>query len=295
MKENPFLPPVLDAIPIPVFVLDMNCRIRFWNKSASNYFGMNADAVAGTDRYRALLSEERVAEIESIAGKRKDYCYGTDFIRANEDGRWFNFSARAITDPKGDRSGIVITLEDVTHLKKIEELLKENTRSSLEKCLSDDLTGFFNVHFFMDRLKSEIDRSNRYGDSLSLISIDLNDFKSFKEANGEVEGEKILRGFAEGVRSHLRKTDIACRCSEAEFSIILPHTTGRKAVHAAERIRNIFVPESETTPRPRISLGVAQLVFGEGLESFLRRADENLFTAREKGEDQVVFAVDSFA
>lgn len=133
----------------------------------------------------------------------------------------------------------------------------------MELSITDGLTKLFNSRHFYDQLKSEINRAKRYGHPLSLLLLDIDDFKNYNDTYGHVEGDKVLVRLGQVIRRCLRKTDSAYRYGGEEFTVILPETTGDAAVALAERIRREFSNEtfstwSITPVRKTVSVGVAE-------------------------------------
>jgi GGDEF domain-containing protein len=94
-----------------------------------------------------------------------------------------------------------------------------------DQAITDGLTGLFNHRYFYERLEQEIARAKRYGTPVSLLMIDLDDFKAFNDRHGHLAGDAVLREMAEVLGSELRaKLDIAARYGGEEFAIILPNT-----------------------------------------------------------------------
>ena len=109
----------------------------------------------------------------------------------------------------------------------------------------------------------EIDRVNRYGQPLTLLLLDLDDFKAFNDAYGHVEGDHVLFRLGQVVKRCLRQTDSAYRYGGEEFTILLPMTTSADGAVTAERIRTefkkeIFLPESGQEVHMTLSIGLAQ-------------------------------------
>ncbi|MEI6450337.1 MAG: diguanylate cyclase [Actinomycetes bacterium] len=93
------------------------------------------------------------------------------------------------------------------------------------RAITDGLTGLFNHRYFYERLEQEIARARRYGTPVSLLMIDLDDFKAFNDRHGHLAGDAVLREVADVLRSELRaKLDIAARYGGEEFAVILPNT-----------------------------------------------------------------------
>lgn len=195
-----------------------------------------------------------------------------------------------------------------------------------DQAITDGLTGLFNHRYFYERLEQEIARARRYGTPVSLLMIDLDDFKAFNDRNGHLAGDSVLRAMAGVLRSELRQSlDIAARYGGEEFAVILPNTplaagpeaqmeidlSGRLATvrggdeppppghrdgaeHVAERIRRrvaetaFVTAEGDALPSLTVSIGVA--VFPKRTsspEDLVGHADAALYAAKRSGKDRV--------
>jgi diguanylate cyclase (GGDEF)-like protein/PAS domain S-box-containing protein len=182
-------------------------------------------------------------------------------------------------------------IRDISGRKRMEfELLESKKRYELLS-ITDGLTNLFNLRHFYDQLSSEMERSRRYGHPLSLILLDVDDFKKFNDTFGHKEGDSVLVKIADVVRSCLRRTDTAYRYGGEEFVVILPETKQDRGLVIAERIRatfkkHIFYPGEEKAIQKTVSLGVTQLSVEEDSSSFIKRADKNMYKAKSLGKDQ---------
>jgi diguanylate cyclase (GGDEF)-like protein len=170
--------------------------------------------------------------------------------------------------------------------------LQESEKRFRKLSITDDLTRIYNSRYFFKQLKNEIERTNRYGHPLSLLILDLDNFKNYNDNHGHVAGDEILTKTGKILRNSLRKTDSACRYGGEEFAVILPETGGNEAVHFAERIRqgiekHAFVIERGRSLSVTASIGIAQYKTGEQISAFIKRADENMYTAKKQGKNSV--------
>jgi len=172
------------------------------------------------------------------------------------------------------------------------------TNAQLEQLLMiDEKTGLYNFREFRRRLRGEWARASRYHTPLSLVFLDIDNFKQLNDEQGHQAGDRILGELATLVTGGARANDVAARYGGEEFSIILPHTDGEMAVRVAERIRRAvseFVFNSDDKPtRITVSVGVATFPSTEGLETvddLVRAADLAMYRAKDRGKDCVVAA-----
>lgn len=115
--------------------------------------------------------------------------------------------------------------------------LEALVRQLQELAITDYLTGLYSHRYFHDRLEEELVRAQRYRRPLSLLVIDIDDFKLVNERFGFTAGDEVLSEMAVRMRRHCRSIDIPCRIGGEEFAIILPETYSTAGGHVAERIR----------------------------------------------------------
>jgi diguanylate cyclase (GGDEF)-like protein len=220
----------------------------------------------------------------------------TDFFPAlGRGGKWLRFTAAALKDSSGILQYAIETLEDITARKFAEDALRESERKYMELSITDGLTKLYNSRFFYSQLKTEVDRANRYNHPMSLLLLDIDDFKHFNDTYGHLEGDQVLMRLGQVIQRCLRKTDSGYRYGGEEFTLILPETKGEAAILLAERIRKefedeTFSPQPDTEIHKTISTGVTEYVPGEELTILLKRVDEGMYVAKEQGKNRVFFA-----
>jgi two-component system, cell cycle response regulator len=174
---------------------------------------------------------------------------------------------------------------------KIEEL-QDSEKRYRELSIVDDLTQLYNSRHFYVQLKSETGRSNRYGQTLTLLLLDLDNFKAFNDAYGHVEGDQVLSRLGQVVKRCLRQTDSAYRYGGEEFTVLLPMTINADGTITAERIRTefkkeIFSPVPGQEVHMTVSIGLAQYKPQEDMKTFVHRVDKLMYQAKKNGKDKV--------
>jgi len=172
----------------------------------------------------------------------------------------------------------------------IEQLEERNTVLTYQ-ATHDNLTSLSNRQKLNDELDKEILRENRYKHGLSLLMIDIDNFKSVNDTYGHDVGDIVLIELAKILKASIRETDIASRWGGEEFMILLPETITYDAINIAEAIRKKVEKHNfEQVPHPiTISIGSAHFRVGqESKDNFLKNADIALYEAKNNGKNQVV-------
>jgi diguanylate cyclase (GGDEF)-like protein len=181
---------------------------------------------------------------------------------------------------------------DITDRKRIGEALQDSENRYRDLSIIDDLTQLYNSRHFYHQLKMEIDRVDRYGQPLTLLLLDLDDFKVFNDAYGHVEGDQVLFRLGQVVKRCLRQTDSAYRYGGEEFTILLPMTTSANSAVTAERIRTefkkeLFSPAPGQDVHVTVSIGLAQYKTKEDMKAFVHRVDQLMYQGKKNGKDSV--------
>ncbi|WP_432535564.1 GGDEF domain-containing protein [Kineococcus arenarius] len=148
----------------------------------------------------------------------------------------------------------------------------------------DALTGLANRRRWDETAPREIARAQRTAAPLTFALIDLDHFKRYNDTFGHLEGDALLREFADLAGSCLREADTLARWGGEEFVLALPGCTAAEAVHVADRIRAV-VPRGQSA-----TVGVAQWVPGASVAEVLALADEALYRGKHAGRDTTVVA-----
>ncbi|MGI6084854.1 MAG: GGDEF domain-containing protein [Acetivibrionales bacterium] len=164
-------------------------------------------------------------------------------------------------------------------------------RELLALSVLDPLTGIYNRAKFNDDLEKWVNYSKRYGNPLSIILFDIDNFKSINDRFGHLVGDNITKNVVNLTKNSIRNTDIFARWGGDEFVIILPNTNLQEAQEMAERMR-ICIRNNLNGPVKSIScsFGVAALKNDndETANSLFLKADDFLFQAKAGGKDRVV-------
>jgi diguanylate cyclase (GGDEF)-like protein len=180
------------------------------------------------------------------------------------------------------------------------ERLTHQRQEVERQAVRDPLTGLYNRRMLEERLNDEFDRAKRYQRPLSLLMIDIDNFKQVNDVYGHDWGDAVLQKIAQRLREKTRKSDIPVRYGGDEFVMVLPETTLRGALHAAEKIRQetksvVFDPgPSYAAFSVTVSIGAAstsEKMYTDWRE-MLKDADVGAYRAKTTGKDSVKVALD---
>jgi diguanylate cyclase (GGDEF)-like protein len=190
-------------------------------------------------------------------------------------------------------NGVTVNSELERQLKEVKEKYPA-VREYIDKYLTrDPLTGLYSRGIFDDEIKRTLAESKRIEGPLSLIMLDLDNFKPYNDIFGHIEGDKALKRVAEIIQnSLLRQTDIPCRYGGDEFGIILPHyldgenSPEKGSIIVASRILNDIRADEllrRNQEKPiTASIGIATTYGNIDPENFKKRADSALYAIKQK-------------
>ena len=292
---------VLEYIPEMVVVVDAHDRVLDANKTAQEWLGKSLDEIVGKDPMevfrgwpqlinRFLTSNETHEEIQ-IPGdppRTLELDVSALYNRFNVlEGRLI--VAHDITDRKWLENDLIYANEALT--RQLEEI--EQLRDELEQqAIRDPLTDVYNRRYMVEFLDNEIARADREKTSVSIVMMDLDNFKQFNDNYGHKCGDVILQAFANFLIEHTRRGDVICRYGGEEFVILMPNTTHQIGYERAEAWRQDF---SETAIdydgmkfSTTFSAGVATFPqHGQSGDSVLQAADKALYRSKDGGKNKV--------
>jgi two-component system cell cycle response regulator len=175
------------------------------------------------------------------------------------------------------------------------ESLRSNVDQSMEKAVTDQLTGLHNRRYMESQLSSLLERAKRGGAPVSVLIADIDHFKRVNDLFGHDAGDDVIRQFSERLASNFRPRDLACRFGGEEFVVIMPETLPEDAMIIAERLRISIAAEPFYIGRNRDQIDVTCSVgVAVGSQSddrpdkLLKRADQALYSAKQCGRNRVM-------
>jgi diguanylate cyclase (GGDEF)-like protein len=307
--QHGFAVKMLELLVIPTFVLDTHCNVVIWNRACERLTGVAAHEVLGTtEHWRSfydaprptladLVMQNRVGEIETLydmqPGKRgassdhnlcaENWC---EMPRAGRRRRYLAIDASPIHDGDGKIIAVVETLRDMTDEKKAQIALQH-------LATRDGLTGLANRRCFDDTLQAEWQRALRQQQALSLLMVDVDNFKLYNDTYGHMGGDECLKRVAGAVASEMRANDLVARYGGEEFAVILPNQSLKGASIVAERIRRrveqLHLPKHADSRPVTVSIGAATALPSPEAElsQLVSTADAALYRAKHMGRNRI--------
>ena len=192
------------------------------------------------------------------------------------------------------RVGLAI---DAAMRETIHAFVEEHTAQLHHLSRTDSLTGLYNHRTFYERLDEELKRAERYRKPLSIVLIDLDNFKSVNDTKGHQFGDHLLVKCAEWLHHELRQTDVICRYGGDEFGVILPETVGEDARAMMSRLPGTFKKLGVREGAPAqfgMSFGLATHPEDDGTTTHLvQAADMRLLLNKQRNEKKMACSVAS--
>jgi diguanylate cyclase (GGDEF)-like protein/PAS domain S-box-containing protein len=275
---------VLEGLPAIFFLLDAEGRPIRWNRNLETVIGVPPDGIGG---HRAIEGVDPADRHRVTAAIKRTLNEGSGDVEAGLVSRngWpipYYFT--------GNR----VELANEVFLVGFGVDLSERRRLELElerQASHDSLTGLYNRWKFEEALNLETERARRYGTEFSLVMFDIDAFKEVNDTYGHDVGDAVLRKIAAVVGQQIRRTDILARWGGEEFMILLSETSLDHATRLAEATRIRVAQADFPGPgRLTISLGVTQYLQGETISTLLKRVDNAMYEAKQRGRDCTVAA-----
>jgi diguanylate cyclase (GGDEF)-like protein/PAS domain S-box-containing protein len=269
-----------DAIRDAAIVYDVRNRLVDFNKAAARLFPFLSEHSIGLN-ISSVFSEHR--EISKLLGKEsglKDFHIGENGIQ-----RCYELLVSPLS--RGSSPiGHAVIFSDITERTNLHDEIKRLAEI-------DPLTGALNRRSFLSRAHNECARSSRMLSPLTVMLLDLDNFKKINDTYGHAAGDEVLKSAVAIFAKTLRSIDIFARYGGEEFAILLPGTSESGAAVAAEKIRRSI--ESETVIfagheiRFTTSIGIVGCIASPRttIDGLMRLADKAMYRAKESGKNRV--------
>ena len=179
--------------------------------------------------------------------------------------------------------GLIYTLRTSQNNTKLIDVLKD-------EAMHDGMTGLLNHKFFEKRLDEEIERSNRYNETMTLLFLDLDNFKRINDTHGHQYGDYVLKITASIIQDNVRNIDIVSRYGGEEFSVVLVNANKKVSLKTAERIRkeieNFKFNQNNIKERLTISIGMGEFPSdANNKEDIIKYSDSKMYIAKKDGKN----------
>jgi diguanylate cyclase (GGDEF)-like protein len=161
--------------------------------------------------------------------------------------------------------------------------------------ITDELTGLYTKRHFRQTIEKKFELFEHYGEKLTLLMIDIDDFKKVNDTYGHPAGDGILKDVAQSILNSTREQDFDCRYGGEEFAVILPATDPEAGRVVAERIRQVIAGRAFAAGEQQlsitVSIGVASCPFNAGtIRDLVVASDKALYEAKRTGKNRVVMS-----
>jgi diguanylate cyclase (GGDEF)-like protein/PAS domain S-box-containing protein len=272
-----------------ITVVDADLTMRYHTPSVEQVLGWTPGELLGFPIVEIVAPDDRSALVSYFSDvlARPGTHPPIEFQALSKDGSTRTVeavSASLLQD--SDLRGVVVTMRDITERKQLEEQLAH-------QAFHDALTGLANRALFGDRVTNAIARAARRGRGVSVLFVDLDDFKTVNDSLGHAAGDELLVFVADRLISSLRPGDTAARLGGDEFAVLIEDEHAHDvAVAVAERLQRALeasFPLNGKEVFVRASIGIAELHEGETADDLLRNADVAMYRAKGSGKGR--FAV----
>ncbi len=295
-RSERFLNTIFNSIRDPFCIFDNEFRIIRVNEAYAQLKGKSSDRVIGRKCHEVLEGRDTVCEgcVVRKTFHSADPCAKDKLIETEEEAEsWLEIYTYPILDEEGTVTHVIEYTRDVTARKKAEDDKRRLIERLEHLSRTDGLTGLINRRALTDSLGYEIDRAKRYGSELSVILIDIDNFKEINDSHGHDIGDRALQLLSATLKTKLRKTDIAGRYGGDEFMLILSETSLSGAESLAAKIlseirtTDLVLPDGKVL-RLSLSMGVA-CVEGEreDIDSLVKKADAAMYSSKQGGRDRI--------
>ncbi len=271
-----------------IFSSDENGAILMANRAAKEAFEYPGHELIGMD-FRRLLGpgQEGTWEVLARYASVSEPGKYVETSAVSRSGKKIPFHISVSESSSGGKRFYTVIMRDMSQIKAYEEDLQVLANT-------DSLTHLFNRRQLYPIMEKELDRAGRNNIPFAVLLIDIDHFKKFNDTHGHAGGDLLLAGFADKMRSALRKMDSAFRFGGEEFVVLLPETTGENAMVPAERFRQRIADSRFSMPpegQPvsiTVSVGIAGYRKGDTLDDVIRHADLAMYAAKKGGRNRVV-------
>ncbi len=304
LLENIEIKNLLNSLDEGAFVIDKADNLVFYNDTAPLIMKTNLEEFLNKN-IRLIHYFENLFKEQVIPAHIRDLASGykiSNIYKIEEQNHYFENERIELYSSSGEIKGTLYLVRDIT-----KEILLEISLSNEIKL--DSLSNLYNSRFFYEEIEKEVSRCSRYGYDLSILFIDINNFKFFNDALGHKAGDEVIRLTGESLKKAVRKNvDSAYRYGGDEFTVILPNTPAKRSTIVANRIlsnfQNAFKEKLKTlisvgadglsldnfmlddckSKKIGLSIGIAGYQIGKPADTLIKEADIAMYKAKKEKE-----------
>lgn len=283
MDSEDYLKAIMATIQAGVMVIDVeNHTIAEINEAAANLIGVKREDIIGKECHRYICPAEKgkcpIIDLNQIVDR-------SERVVRNAQGEKIPVLKTVVPLIIKGRKYLIESFIDITERKRMEKELKRVS-------VTDNLTQVYNRTKYEEVIKREIERTKRSSSPLSVAMFDIDHFKKVNDTHGHAVGDYVLKTLSQIAKGNIRDIDYLIRWGGEEFLLIALDTDLRGTEVLAEKIRKAIENYSfDKVGHITVSFGVTQFKQDDTEDSFMKRADDALYQAKEKGRNRVEVAV----
>ena len=274
-----YLKTLMAAIQAGVIVIDVEKHtITDINMAAANLIGVKREEIIGKECHQYICPAEKgkcpITNLNQIVDR-------SERVLINAKGENIPILKTVVPLTIKGRKYLIESFIDISERKRMEEELQRLS-------VTDNLTQTYNRTKYREVIKREIERTKRTSSPLSVAMFDIDHFKAVNDTYGHAAGDYVLKTLSQIAKGNIREIDYLIRWGGEEFVVIALDTDLRGAEVVAEKIRKTIENYNfDKVGRLTVSFGVTQFKQDDTEDSFMKRADDALYQAKEKGRNRV--------
>lgn len=287
---------IFDNVPCGIQECDLQGRITFSNLAHHQILGIQPNALIGLNIWDYQPDENAKQQFKSffndlVTNQPEPDLLVTTNLNGNGEQKILEYNWDYIYDDTGKLTGLIAVISDITTRKHQEERI-------LHLAHYDTLTSLPNRFLSMDRLSQMLELARRNNGLVSVLCLDLDDFKKINESLGHETGDDLLIQVAQRIQMHIRQNDILGRLGGDEFIVILSDIQTTDEItpileNLIQQFRQPFSLDGQSLTLT-LSIGLAiHPIDGNNASQLLRQADAAMFYAKNNGRNTFVYYTES--
>lgn len=300
---------LLDESSDPIFSFYPDGQYRYVNKAFADGVQRKMEEIIGRKIWDVFPQDEadkRYAAVKWVFENGVTKVIEVRVPRSDGD-RYYLTTVKPVFNMQNKVISVICISKEITDRRRMEEELRQaNERLNLqlneietlqnnlrEQAIRDSLTGLYNRGYLNETLERELAHAGRDQSPVSVVMMDVDEFKHFNDYYGHKAGDEVLRALSSLLGTHTRRGDIACRFGGDEFAVIMPEAPAQVALKRAEEWRTVFEHTNIINDRlilnATFSGGIATFPdHGATPDELFHTADEALYAAKAAGRNRIV-------